>query len=87
MWSREHADLSCDPHISVSDCFKCVITATRPLLLSALKERLDRLNGGQAHEENFEAFLSLTTTLISTGIKSAQKTVQILAHEESLLGK
>jgi len=36
--------------------------------------------------DNFENFLALTTTLISTGIKSATKTLQILSHEDALSG-
>ncbi|KAM0230419.1 hypothetical protein ACHAPO_009183 [Fusarium lateritium] len=62
---------------------QCVIVATRPLLLSVLKERLDIL--GQPGAENSEAFLGQTATVISTGIKSAVKTLQILTSEYSLL--
>ncbi|KAF4457430.1 hypothetical protein F53441_647 [Fusarium austroafricanum] len=62
---------------------QCVIVATRPLLLSVLKERLDIL--GQPGDENSEAFLGQTATVISTGIKSAVKTLQILTSEYSLL--
>ncbi|KAH8433304.1 fungal specific transcription factor domain-containing protein [Aspergillus melleus] len=61
---------------------QCVIFATRPLLLSVLKERLDKLGH---EEENWESFLAPTKTLISTGIKSAAKTLQILSDEDSLL--
>ncbi|PLB53595.1 Zn(II)2Cys6 transcription factor [Aspergillus steynii IBT 23096] len=61
---------------------QCVIFATRPLLLSVLKERLDKLGH---EEEDWESFLAPTKTLISTGIKSAAKTLQILADEDSLL--
>ncbi|RFN53852.1 c6 transcription factor [Fusarium flagelliforme] len=61
----------------------CVIVATRPLLLSVLKERLDIL--GQPGDENSEAFLGQTAAVISTGIKSAVKTLQILTSEYSLL--
>ncbi|KAM0323301.1 hypothetical protein ACHAQA_008893 [Verticillium albo-atrum] len=64
---------------------QCVIVATRPLLLSVLKERLDRLNAGNECPGHFESFLALTTTLISTGIKSATKTLHILSREEPLL--
>lgn len=64
---------------------QCVIVATRPLLLSVLKERLEKL-GQEEEEYEYEHFLALTTTVISTGIKSAVKTLQILAHEDSLLG-
>ncbi|KAG8355245.1 hypothetical protein FVEN_g6868 [Fusarium venenatum] len=62
---------------------QCVIVATRPLLLSVLKERLDIL--GQPGAENSEAFLGQTAAVISTGIKSAVKTLQILTSEYSLL--
>ncbi|KAF4949176.1 hypothetical protein FGADI_9093 [Fusarium gaditjirri] len=62
---------------------QCVIVATRPLLLSVLKERLDIL--GQPGDENSEAFLGQTAAVISTGIKSAVKTLQILTSEYSLL--
>lgn len=61
---------------------QCVLVATRPLLLSVLRERLDKLGHG---DENWETFLSLTTTLISTGIKSAVKTLQILSLEDTVL--
>ncbi|KAM0345478.1 hypothetical protein ACHAPU_006405 [Fusarium lateritium] len=62
---------------------QCVIVATRPLLLSVLKERLDIL--GHPGNENSEAFLGQTAAVISTGIKSAVKTLQILTSEYSLL--
>ncbi|OGM47217.1 Zn(II)2Cys6 transcription factor [Aspergillus bombycis] len=61
---------------------QCVIVATRPLLLSVLKERLDKLDHG---EEDWQSFLAPTKSLISTGIKSAAKTLQILTDEDSLL--
>ncbi|KAJ5218535.1 uncharacterized protein N7498_000634 [Penicillium cinerascens] len=61
---------------------QCVLVATRPLLLSVLKERLERL--GQ-QKEDLQSFLSPTKALISTGIKSAIKTLQILSDEDSLL--
>ncbi|RYP72060.1 hypothetical protein DL769_004547 [Monosporascus sp. CRB-8-3] len=61
---------------------KCVIVATRPLLLSLLQERLDKLGHG---DENWRSFLALTTNLISTGIKSAVKSLQILFSEDSIL--
>ncbi|KAF4965665.1 hypothetical protein FSARC_6560 [Fusarium sarcochroum] len=64
---------------------QCVIVATRPLLLSVLKERLDIL--GHPGDENWESFLNQTAAVISTGIKSAVKTLQILSSEYSLLGK
>ncbi|OAR01680.1 hypothetical protein LLEC1_02195 [Akanthomyces lecanii] len=61
---------------------KCVIVATRPVLLSVLKERLEKLNDGK---EDWRSFLSLTKPLISTGIKSAVKTVKILSTDDGLL--
>ncbi|KAL3463538.1 fungal-specific transcription factor domain-containing protein [Aspergillus heterothallicus] len=61
---------------------QCVVVATRPLLLSVLKERLERL--GQ-REDDWQSFLAPTKVLISTGIKSAIKTLQILTDENSLL--
>lgn len=64
---------------------QCVIVATRPLLLSVLKERLDML--GHQGDGNWETFLAHTGAIISTGIKSAAKTLQILSSEYSLLGK
>ncbi|RMZ46286.1 hypothetical protein CA14_008158 [Aspergillus flavus] len=61
---------------------QCVIVATRPLLLSALIERLENLD----HErEYWQSFLALTKTLISIGIKSAVKMLQILSNEDNLL--
>ncbi|KAL1874768.1 hypothetical protein VTK73DRAFT_187 [Phialemonium thermophilum] len=62
---------------------KCVIFATRPLLLSVMKERLDIL--GNPADENWESFLAQTRTVISTGIKSAAKTLEILTSGDSLL--
>ncbi|KAJ4263491.1 hypothetical protein NW762_006310 [Fusarium torreyae] len=62
---------------------QCVVVATRPLLLSVLKERLDIL--GHPGDENWESFLNQTAAVISTGIKSAVKTLQILTSEYSLL--
>jgi proline utilization trans-activator len=47
-----------------------------------LRERLDKLGRG---DENWETFFSLTTTLITTGIKSAVKTLQILSLEDTIL--
>ncbi|KAB8263078.1 hypothetical protein BDV32DRAFT_136151 [Aspergillus pseudonomiae] len=61
---------------------QCVIVATRPLLLSALIERLENLD----HErEYWRSFLALTKTLISIGIKSAVKMLQILSNDDNLL--
>ncbi|KAI1453549.1 fungal-specific transcription factor domain-containing protein [Annulohypoxylon moriforme] len=62
---------------------QCVIVGTRPLLLSVLKERLDVL--GYPGDDHCESFLAQTGTVISTGIKSAAKTLQILTSEYSLL--
>ena len=66
---------------------ECVIVATRPLLLSVLRERLENLGHGQEDLNCFNSFLALTTTLITTGIKSAAKTLYILSNEENLLGE
>lgn len=41
---------------------------------------------GHPGDENWESFLSQTAAVISTGIKSAVKTLQILTTEYSLLG-
>ncbi|KAK2609151.1 hypothetical protein QQS21_002233 [Conoideocrella luteorostrata] len=61
---------------------QCVIVATRPVLLSVLRERLDKLG---AREEDWQTFLTLTKPLITTGIKSAAKTLQILSAGDGLL--
>ncbi|RMJ22234.1 putative transcription factor [Aspergillus sp. HF37] len=61
---------------------QCVIVATRPLLLSVLKERLGKLGQG---DEDWPSLLAPTKALISTGIKSASKTLQILTDEDSFL--
>ncbi|KGO64981.1 Transcription factor, fungi [Penicillium italicum] len=61
---------------------QCVIVATRPLLLSALMERLENLDN---EREDWQEFLALTKTLISTGIKSAAKTLQILSGDDGLV--
>ncbi|CAG8060872.1 unnamed protein product [Penicillium salamii] len=61
---------------------QCVIVATRPLLLSALMERLLKLSG---NSWDVGDTLDLTKTLITTGIKSASKTLRILSHSDSLL--
>ncbi|KAH8691419.1 fungal-specific transcription factor domain-containing protein [Talaromyces proteolyticus] len=61
---------------------QCVIVATRPLLLSVLKERLEKL--GRA-EEDWQKFLALPKSLISIGIKSAEKTLQIIGDGNGLL--
>jgi hypothetical protein len=65
------------------DFVQCVIVATRPLLLSVLKERLEKL--GRA-EEDWQKFLALPISLISIGIKSAEKTLRIIGDENGLLG-
>ncbi|RDW87040.1 putative C6 transcription factor [Aspergillus mulundensis] len=62
---------------------QCVIVATRPLLLSVLKERLQKLDHGA---EDWQSIVAPTNALISAGIKSAAKTLQILTDEDSLLG-
>ncbi|KAJ5093546.1 hypothetical protein N7456_009407 [Penicillium angulare] len=61
---------------------QCVIVATRPLLLSALMERLENLDN---EREDWQEFLALTKTIISVGIKSAAKTLQILSDDECLV--
>ncbi|GLB07486.1 hypothetical protein AtubIFM57258_002827 [Aspergillus tubingensis] len=61
---------------------QCMIVATRPLLLSVLKERLDRLGHGP---EDWQSIVAPTDGLISAGIKSAIKTLQILKDEDNLL--
>ncbi|KAL4884849.1 hypothetical protein BJY04DRAFT_214731 [Aspergillus karnatakaensis] len=61
---------------------QCVILATRPLLLSVLKERLQNLGHGAA---DWQSIVAPTNALISAGIKSASKTLQILTDEDSLL--
>ncbi|KAL5341923.1 hypothetical protein BJX70DRAFT_10513 [Aspergillus crustosus] len=61
---------------------QCVIVATRPLLLSVLKERLQKLDHGA---EDWQSIVAPTNALISAGIKSASKTLQILTDEDSLL--
>ncbi|ATY65318.1 C6 transcription factor [Cordyceps militaris] len=77
------------PRMSKSDGQKavykpsCVVFATRPLLLSVMKERLDLL--GCRGDEDWTDFLAQTGSVISTGIKSAAKTLQILTSEYSVL--
>ncbi|KAF6830286.1 hypothetical protein CPLU01_07461 [Colletotrichum plurivorum] len=61
---------------------QCVIMATRPLFLSALKQQLDSFGEGA---QDLESFLAPLTPLMSTGIKSAVKTLQILSVEDSLI--
>ncbi|KAL4814526.1 hypothetical protein BDW67DRAFT_186725 [Aspergillus spinulosporus] len=61
---------------------QCVIVAIRLLVLSVLKERLERLG---CREDDWQSFLASTKALINTGIKSAFKTLQILADENSVL--
>ncbi|KAK2731654.1 hypothetical protein CKAH01_08810 [Colletotrichum kahawae] len=62
---------------------QCVIVATRPLLISILKERLDMVDN--VTEVDWESILSHTGGIISSGIKSASKTLQVLSSEYSLL--
>ncbi|KAF9873723.1 hypothetical protein CkaCkLH20_08833 [Colletotrichum karsti] len=61
---------------------QCVIIATRPLLLSALKQQLDSYGRGA---RDLESFMAPLTPLMSTGIKSAVKTLQILSVEDNLI--
>ncbi|PYI33394.1 hypothetical protein BP00DRAFT_485399 [Aspergillus indologenus CBS 114.80] len=61
---------------------QCVIVATRPLLLSALIERLETLTNDGLDTNDF---LSLTKPLLCIGIKSAVKTIEILSGTDSLL--
>lgn len=61
-----------------------MIIATRPLLLSVLKERLEKLG---RTEKNGQGFLALPQSLISIGIKSALKTLHILSEESIILGE
>lgn len=49
-----------------------------------LKERLDRLGHGP---EDWQSIVATTDGLISAGIKSAIKTLQILKDEDNLLGE
>ena len=42
---------------------------------------------GRPGDEDWESFLAQTAAVISTGIKSAAKTLQIMTSEYSLLGK
>jgi hypothetical protein len=53
-------------------------------LLSVLKERLEKL--GRA-DEDWQGFFELTTRLITTSIKSATKTIQILSEDDNQTGK
>lgn len=55
--------------------------------MSVLKERLERLGDIGHREDDWRSFLAPTKALISTGIKSAIQTLQILTDEDSLLGK
>lgn len=50
-----------------------------------MKERLSLL--GCQGDENWNDFLAQTGSVISTGIKSAVKTLQILTSEYSILGE
>lgn len=62
---------------------QCVIIATRPLLLSVLKERMEKLD---QPEEEWHKFLILPRSLVSIGIKSAVKSLEILYDESITLG-
>ena len=42
---------------------------------------------GHPRDEDWDSFLAQTGTVISAGIKSAAKTLQILTTEYSILGK
>ncbi|KAK1718728.1 fungal-specific transcription factor domain-containing protein [Colletotrichum acutatum] len=61
---------------------QCVIMATRPLFLSALKQELESFGWGGRDPKTFSPPLK---TLVETGIKSAVKTLQILSGDDSLL--
>ncbi|KAK1676008.1 hypothetical protein BDP55DRAFT_693686 [Colletotrichum godetiae] len=61
---------------------QCVIMATRPLFLSALKQELENFGWGGGDPQTFSSPLK---TLVSTGIKSAVKTLQILSGDDSFL--
>ncbi|KAH9238184.1 hypothetical protein K456DRAFT_1747775 [Colletotrichum gloeosporioides 23] len=61
---------------------QCVVIATRPLLLSALKQQLDHFGRGLP---DMEGFMATLIPLMSTGIKSAVKTLQILSGEDTLI--
>lgn len=74
-------------YFNMLTCAKCVVYATRPLLLSVLKERLGRLEKLDCEEENWQSLLNPTKALIHTGVKSAVKTLQILSDEDGLLGE
>lgn len=61
-----------------------MIIATRPLLLSVLKERMENLD---RPEEEWQDFFVLPRNLVSIGIRSAVKSLEILSDDEILLGK
>lgn len=63
---------------------KCVIIATRPLLLSVLKGRMESLD---RPEEEWQDFLVVPRNLISIGIRSAVKSLEIISDDDILLGK
>lgn len=75
--------MSRDTRLLILLYHQCVVFATRPLLLSVMKERLDLL--GCRGDEDWTDFLAQTGSVISTGIKSAAKTLQILTSEYSVL--
>ena len=61
-----------------------MIIATRPLQLSVLKKRLEKLG---REEEDWQKFLTLPKSLISIGIKPAEKILQMLSDENAFVGK
>ena len=61
-----------------------MIIATRPLLLSVLKEKVENLD---RPEEEWQDFFVLPRNLVSIGIRSAVKSLEILSDDEILLGK
>lgn len=60
-----------------------MIIATRPLLLSVLKERMEKLD---RPEQEWLRLLILPRSLVSIGIKSAVKSLEILSDEGIILG-
>ncbi|OJJ42134.1 hypothetical protein ASPZODRAFT_105758 [Penicilliopsis zonata CBS 506.65] len=61
---------------------KCVILATRPLLLSVLKERMEKID---RPEEEWHQFLVLPRSIVSIGIKSAIKSLEIISDDNIIL--
>ena len=60
-----------------------VIIATRPLLLSVLMELLELDHKVTAWKD----LLAIASPLVSTGVKSASKTLQILSDEDNPVGE